>query len=275
MKASRRQRGFSLVEIIMVVAILALVMAAIFSLLLTASKNYQRGMALQDMLVLNDRAMTKMKKELIGARVSSTGFSGEGGQDLTTDYIEFQIPVDLDDGSGQLLPVSINGPNVTVNWGAPTRLGNITGYWIRYQFVTIETVSEAAHRIDYNADNDMTDNFLRGRIVRQVFDDEIANAGRNLIEEKVISGDYVFVRDPADGDDGDKAGSDGRMSRLDGRDTDTIDDPLFRVVDSNGEPVESGDRIRIDLFMAKRVHGRVELIARHKIITPVSVSIND
>jgi prepilin-type N-terminal cleavage/methylation domain-containing protein len=274
MKAIRRQRGFSLVEIIMVVAILALVMAAIFSLLLTASKNYQRGMALQDMLVLNDRVMTKMKRELISAQVSDTGFSGIGGQTGTNSYIEFQIPVDLDDGSGNMLPVTINGPTVTVNWGAPTRQGNLLDHWIRYQFVTIETVSEAAHRIDYNADQDMTDNFLRGRIVRQVYDDEIANP-RTLVEEKVISGDYVFVRDPADVPDGADAGNDGRMSRLDGRDTDTHDDPLFRVVDSAGEPNASGDRIRIALFMAKRVNGRVELIARHKIITPVSVSIDD
>ncbi len=274
MKNRNDNYGFTLLEMVIVAVILSIVFAAMFQLLFAANAAYETSTVLQDMDKQAVRAIKRMSTELNNARAGSGGVPGPGGKeyvggqkvDDTFHFIEIQVPVNVDDGSGNMVPYTVVGTTISINWGA----GNNIGHWIRYEFQSLETISEPTTGVDYNRDGDTNDTFQRGNIVRSVFDDEATNAARNMVETRILAGPYIFVRDWSDPEIDVERNQAGRTSIMDGNDADTLDDPIFRVCDDNGVQIDSGENVRICIFAMKSVHKRPEMIRRDSIVFPIN-----
>jgi len=82
-------KGFTLVEILIVIAVLSIVMAGLFSLLNIADLSWYTDMGIVDLQQQARRAMDGMVREIRQSKYTTINIS-DGGQ-----RIDFKIPIDL------------------------------------------------------------------------------------------------------------------------------------------------------------------------------------
>ena len=176
----RDRRGFTLLEMVIAVTILAGILVGVAVMLHSTGKIATLEAARNEIERVNQKALDQMALELrdAAARITTVAFDGTS--------VQFQIPVPPYD-TPLNLPFDPSDPDEpankpTVDATGATRFGflEVTGKLqrtprdgtITYQFVPDtraglpEVVSEAALRMNLNADGDSIDQFVVGRIVR-------------------------------------------------------------------------------------------------------------
>jgi prepilin-type N-terminal cleavage/methylation domain-containing protein len=278
MNHNETKRGFSLLEMMIVIAILALVMFVVSTLLMAATKAYRSSVALQQMNMRCVTALNRITRDLGNAHVEGGGLAGTGGTGATAgnSYFEiiFQVPVLQDDGNGNMLP--FDPATWTYYWGADGQLN----MHIRYVFDLPNSTQfdEAVDGIDYNRDGDTADKFRRGRILRQIVSSMI-DPDNNIVSSRPLTGNYIVIREPAEayGTGGDNAdngpnyqwANGNRKSLLDG-DMDGFDDPMFLIVDDNGAYDPVGTNIKVSVFTMERFDDRTHVVRRDIIVYPIN-----
>jgi prepilin-type N-terminal cleavage/methylation domain-containing protein len=165
--------GFSLLEVMVVVAIMSLLLLALFTAFVTGQKTVSTGVNIANAVTTGEIVAANVVNDLAWAKVDPL-------TDGTT--VTFQIPVEVD---GSVLDGSDD-----VNWGSRNAKDEKLEYAYVPSPLAEHTANETADDRDYNRDGDKTDVFIRGTIVLREYD-----AAMNVKWEKpqtptvILSGD--------------------------------------------------------------------------------------
>lgn len=182
-------RGFSLLEVMIAGAILAIVIAVTMQVLITGTNTYNQISARSYVQERGLRFLEEITPIISGADGATLSISA----DHTS--VTFKVPVDWDN-DGDVLAADAR----TIEYGAPAGLTDNTptlGNKYRFQFVQDGVVlNEPADKIDYNEDGNLNDRFVKGHIEKAIL-----NAGGAVVGASVTLDRDVMLRDsPRDGD---------------------------------------------------------------------------
>lgn len=240
--AAGRERGVSLLELVIASSILAMVIGITLTVLMTGQTAYNRQSTLADCQARCRLFLDRIAEDIAGANGGTISVLNAHSE------IRFQVPVDWDSDGDVLSPV--NG----IEYGAISGTVQTLGRFIRYRFIQEGPVlSEAADRIDYNVDNILANSYVRGRIDR----DLLESSGAAVPGSASTVTTFVLLRQsPLDGD----VNSDGAQVQLTAGGL-TPADPLFVRISgytiAGGQPVPVEDIIGGNQVFANVWHGRV------------------
>ncbi|MHC4872351.1 MAG: PulJ/GspJ family protein [Planctomycetota bacterium] len=255
-----QQKAMSLVEVIIAMAVFAVVTIAMLTFFANFADNVKTEEQIADLDRTADRAVDKMSQELRGAFIP-----GDAPADWVTPLnagaadISYLVAVDHDNDNDEL------DANLAAEWGCIREdyspgefldLSRLTDpnnptdrFYQQYRFVENGTFDEAAQRADINNDGDSTDTFALGYIEKRYLSGSCTNAGSvhngvNAPEVLVrLTGDIVIQGQDTNGD------GDPDLIDLD-NDGDT--DPIFSL---------NGTQLTINLFVTK-MNEKIPVIRR-------------
>jgi len=251
------QRGFTLLEVMMSLAFFSVIIVTISMVFISGTRTYHQSVRLAQMRMLTQRALREIRKDLGDARFLD-------GSNLL-DQVEFQRPTPRENTLGELR--YINTGTMEPYWGdgetevdgsGPTHVDNR----IRFQFVRFELLDEAIDGVDYNRDGDQTDEFERGRIVRMLLAPDLT-----LISQSNITHDWVFKLVLPHAIPPDLTGAEYAAFQVDNQGS---PDPLFMLIDDDGNPDPAGGRLQVVLFNMQMIDRNPVLVRSETVITPVN-----
>lgn len=228
-------RGFTLVEVIIATALLVIIIAITFNVIITSQRTYSTGATISDLEEKGRLFIDRIKDELSEAKITSI-----------TNYhsrIQFQVPVDPD-GNGSV----INTVTKAIDWGAisplpPPNNGHKLNWSYAYEFGATQTLNEATDGIDYNNDGTLNAIFVSGKIYHIVLDNLGVERQRTSIGHDVILRRSITT--PAQVDLG-------IMSGLPPNPPTVLGDPLFIQLDPDGIEVPfSPVMVRVNIWHGK------------------------
>lgn len=265
-----KRRAFTLLEMMIVVGIFGILLTAVLMLFVTGTRTYRQSVSVHQMRFRTQKVVDEMRAELLDA------FLVSGANAL--DSISFQRPTPVEDtpggelryvdasykiykGNGELQQSGAGDDNLDqTDDGFPR---------ITFQFVPLDPpapISEAAEGFDLNNDGDRSDTFERGRLVRVVFGSDQAEVSR-----RDLTTDWVFKAQTPAG-----FTSTPTMADLEPFDLDNLDgnrddpDPIFLIVNDQGQPDHGGQRLQIKVFTMEYIDGRPVLVYSEATVTPVN-----
>lgn len=269
MRTSPR-RAFTLLEMMIVCAIFAVIALLMFQIFKTSQDTFDMGMAFNAVQEQATKMFQDIERDFKEARFLQAPLGSL--RDHTT--LVIQCPVD-NDGDGTTVDTVGVLPNVNageVEWGAKKGIVTIAGLplyqitaaqtivltgqtdkgwypagYITYCFEPSETLSEATTKIDYNSDNDITDVFQRGKIIRILLD-----FNHREVERRAVLHDVVVNDSPSGDWDGHIGSTTGGAA---------TEDPLFKRVDTGqietgltAENTVTGTQLTVNLWILKLDH---------------------
>jgi prepilin-type N-terminal cleavage/methylation domain-containing protein len=182
--AAMRPRGVTLIEVVVVTAILVIVTMAVLVAMNSATLETQVGTAKSLMENQVNKLGESLVSDLNAASRASVRYYHSGGQATYGNKLEIQVPVDWDaDGDA----MDANGlPEYGSVLGSYQRLNGR----IAYEFVTAETLSEAALDADLNGDGDKLDSVKRGHFTRSAPNSAGATVTARVTDRYFVWGDF-------------------------------------------------------------------------------------
>ncbi|MGH8191292.1 MAG: PulJ/GspJ family protein [Rhodanobacteraceae bacterium] len=157
MSKSSHKRGLTLIELMIAVAILAVLFALVYDSLVHLSTGMSGEIASSVLNQQTERGLDRMMQTLRSAKFQN--LADTGGQQL-----EFYVPVDPDQ-DGDSLDSKLN-----IEWGqsgSPT--GDKLNAVMAIRFVKTSTYSEASHNYDLNRDGNKTESFDIGHLEQDYY----------------------------------------------------------------------------------------------------------
>lgn len=251
------REGFTLLEMMIVLAIFGAVMVAAISVLATGQESYNVG-AIKTSLE-NDalRVMDLLTGSLPECRIST---APQDSNNYT--MLAFQVPV--------VSGTAYWDNQGNIYWGAADN----QDWCMVYVFVMEETMNEAVDTKDYNEDGDMADIFERGRIVMRIYNSTVLDDA-NIVQEITLGRNFLVMLNPDDPNYPVLATTDRNGDlNMDGE-----PDPIFVRIDGNytpatvppyGDSPGLGNRIRINLFLVI-LYGQAQEVIRTNAKTDVAL----
>ncbi len=170
--------GFTLIEVMMVTAILAIVLGGTTAYLVSMSDSISSEMSQSVLEINGTRTLSTLVDRLADGFVSSP--TPGAGSDLASSFIQIKQPADWMGGGD--LTNEIEAGNI---FGVRAPWGDESGY-VEYRFVAHPdaaraTVSEVTLDYDINGDGDKDTVFVRGLLVREWNGTSRAPVARNLL----------------------------------------------------------------------------------------------
>ena len=206
--------GFTLLEVIIVMSIMVMMIGGATYVIFNAQETFDEGSMTSFLESQATRLIDVMKDDISECLVMTPTPT------VTCTSLSIKVPVLV---SGNYW----NPATGAVYWGANDTLG----WHIKYDFSVVRTISEATDSKDYNRDNDISDSFNIGEIVKYVYsaDSEIA---ANLQETVKLCNDIMYGDINNDG----------------------ANDPIFTLRDKDGNIVTSGgNRVRINIWLGGKL----------------------
>ncbi|MBN1808095.1 MAG: prepilin-type N-terminal cleavage/methylation domain-containing protein [Planctomycetes bacterium] len=206
---SNGEAGFTLLEVLVSMAIMALVVVGIYGAISTASRTYYLNANMTYLENAAGMVQENVMEELAYATPLATDTGGLG--------VTFWTPVDADGMNGSLDKLG------EIEWGYDGDLG----YSRRIRFIKEDLLDEHELKRDINRNNYPYDRFYVGRLVAETLDENgVRVGGRESIGPRVVLVSYPYPGGDVDGDGEDdpifaRYSSDGKTLSATG--------PIFRV----------------------------------------------
>ncbi len=216
------RRGMTLIEVVIAIAVFAVVIVAILGALSEATETFRQGVSSVQVEEQPRRILDLLANELVEARLVQVSADGC--------LLAVQVPVEV----GGTVYTAGNA----LNWGAEGQVG----WSIRYAMVshpTPQVLDEVADKVDYNGDLLIQDLFERVCLRRSV-----VNAVGVEVRGGNLSG-LVLVPYPPDPVTGLRP-----LLNMDGDAGGVVDLPFQRVT-GGGSPSPTGAQVRITVWVQR------------------------